>query len=145
MTHMSHEGNMSGHLSQWLSKSRDQVLPHPSVIFHVKTSTGSPWVAQTLSLLSSMKRGKISSNSVTVEATKFAGFQMSHMCQYIINACCNRAQLTRSLVDAGEGYHLRSFEYEKGPLSLLPIWYSSLSPSCPTWSCIGPTKNPSQT
>jgi hypothetical protein len=51
-------------------KESGRVLPRPSSVFHVKTSTGSPWVARTLSLLSSMKRGKLSSNSATVEATK---------------------------------------------------------------------------
>jgi hypothetical protein len=43
------------------------------------------------------------------------------------------------------GYYLRSTEYENRPLSLLPIQYSSLSPSCPARSRIEPTKNPSLT
>jgi hypothetical protein len=32
-------------------KESGHVLSHPSVVFHAKTSRGSPWVAQTLSLL----------------------------------------------------------------------------------------------
>jgi hypothetical protein len=68
------------------------VLPHHSVVFHMKALTGSPWVARTLSLLSSLKQGKVSSNSVTVEATKFVGPHKSYMRQYKINANCNRAQ-----------------------------------------------------
>jgi hypothetical protein len=32
-------------------KESGQVLPHPSVIFHAKTSRGSLWVVRTLSLL----------------------------------------------------------------------------------------------
>jgi hypothetical protein len=145
MTHMSHEGITSGHLSWGIPKSQDRVLPHPSAAFHVKTSTGSPWVARTLSLLSFVKRGKVSSNSVTNEATKFAGPHKSHMLQYIINACCNRAQPMRSLIDTSGGYHLRSSEYENRPFSLLLIRYSPLSPSCPTQSRIEPTRNTSLT
>jgi hypothetical protein len=131
---MSHEGTMSDHLSWWLSKSWDRVLPHPSAIFHVKISTGSLWVARTLSQCTSMKQGKVLSNSVTIEATKFVGPHISRMRQYIIKACCNGAQLTRSLIDTGGGYHLWISKYENRPLSLLPIWYSPVSPSCPARS-----------
>jgi hypothetical protein len=46
---------------------------------------GHLWVARTLSHYTSMKRGKVSSNSTTVEATKFVGPHKSCMCQYIIN------------------------------------------------------------
>jgi hypothetical protein len=69
-------------------KESGRILPHPSAVFHAKTSPGSPWVTQTLSLLSSVKRGKVLFNSMTVEATKFVGFHIAHMHQYIINACC---------------------------------------------------------
>jgi hypothetical protein len=65
-------------------KESGQVLPHPSVIFHVKISMSSPWVAQTLSQCIFVKRGKVSSNSAIVEATKFVGPHKSHMRQYII-------------------------------------------------------------
>jgi hypothetical protein len=126
-------------------KESGQVLPCPSVIFHTKTSTGSPWVARTLSHCTSVKRGKLSSNSVIVEAFKFVGPHKSHMHQNIINACCNGAQPTQSLIDTGGGYHLWSFEYENRPFSLLPILYSPLSPSCSARSCIEPTRNPSLT
>jgi hypothetical protein len=66
-------------------KQSGRVLPRPSAVFHVKTSMGSLWVAQTLSQCTSVKRGKVSSNLVTVEATKFARPHKSRMCQYIIN------------------------------------------------------------
>jgi hypothetical protein len=82
-------------------KESGQVLPCPSVVFHVKNWPGSPWVAQTLFLLSSMKRGKVSSNSATVESTKFVGFHIACMRQYIINTYCNRAQSTRSWINTG--------------------------------------------
>jgi hypothetical protein len=54
-------------------KESGQVLPHPSAVFHVYASTDTPWVDQTLSNCTPMKRGKVSSNSTTDEATKFAG------------------------------------------------------------------------
>jgi hypothetical protein len=82
---------MSGHLSRRLSKSQDWVLRHPSDVFHMKTLMGSPWVARTLSYCTTVKQGKASSNSATVEAIKFAGPHKSRMRQYKINACCNRA------------------------------------------------------
>jgi hypothetical protein len=68
-------------------KESGQVLPHPSVIFHTYASVDKPWVARTLSHCTPMKRGKVSSNSVTHEATKFVGLQKSRMRQYIIKAC----------------------------------------------------------
>jgi hypothetical protein len=55
------------------------------------------------------------------------------------NQCViTRAQPTQSLIDTGGGYHLRSFEHENRPLPDLHIWYSTLSPSCPTQSRIVP-------
>jgi hypothetical protein len=99
---------------------------------------GYPWVAQTLSHYTSVKQDKVSSNSMTVKATKFVGPQKSCMRQYIINACYNRAQPTRSLIDTSSGYHLWSFEHENTPLTILPIRYSPLSPSCPIRSQIVP-------
>jgi hypothetical protein len=97
---------------------------------------GHPWVARSLSDYTSVKRGKVSSNSATVEATKFAGSHKSHMRWYIINVCCNRAQPTQSLIDTGGSYHLRSSEHENTPLAAFPIQYFSLSPSCPARSQI---------
>jgi hypothetical protein len=54
-----------------VTKKPDRVLPHPSAIFHVYASADTPWVAQTLSHYTSVKRGKVSSNSSTYEATQF--------------------------------------------------------------------------
>ncbi len=66
-------------------KESSWVLPHPSAIFHASVSADTSWVAQTLSHCTPMKRGKVSSNSSTHEATKFVGPHKSHMRQYIIN------------------------------------------------------------
>jgi hypothetical protein len=94
-------------------KESGRALRRPSAVFHTKTSPVSLWVAWTLSLLSSAKWGKVSSNSATVEATKFTGLHISHLRQYIINAYSNGAQLTWSLIDTGRGYHFQSSEDEK--------------------------------
>jgi hypothetical protein len=48
-----------------------QVLPRPSAIFQAYASADTPWVAQTLSHCTTVKRGKVSSNSSTHEATQF--------------------------------------------------------------------------
>jgi hypothetical protein len=48
-------------------KELSQVLPRPNVVFHMKTLMGSLWVARTLSLLSCMRRGKLSSNLATIK------------------------------------------------------------------------------
>jgi hypothetical protein len=52
-----------------VTKKLGRVSPRPSVIFHAYASTNTPWVAWTLSHYTSMKRGKVLSNSSTHEAT----------------------------------------------------------------------------
>jgi hypothetical protein len=52
-------------------KKSGWVLPRPSVIFHVYASANTPLVAQTLSHYTPVKQGKVSSNSLTHEATQF--------------------------------------------------------------------------
>ncbi len=89
-----------------MTKKLGRVLPHTSVIFHAYASADTPWVARTLSHYTSVKRGKVSSNSSTHEATKFAGPHKSHMHQYIIKCLFIRTQPTWALIDTGGGYHL---------------------------------------
>jgi hypothetical protein len=67
-------------------KELGRVLPHPSACLTRDNLDEHPWVAHTLSQCTSIKWGKVSSNSVTVDATKFAGPHKSYMHQYIINA-----------------------------------------------------------
>jgi hypothetical protein len=57
-----------------VTKKPGQVLPRPNAIFHAYASVDTPWVAQTLSQCTPMKRGKVSSNSSTHEATQFGDF-----------------------------------------------------------------------
>jgi hypothetical protein len=54
-----------------VTKKLGRVLPHPSVVFHTYASVDTLWVARTLSHYTSVKRGKVSSNSSTHEATHF--------------------------------------------------------------------------
>jgi hypothetical protein len=86
-------------------KESSRVLPRPSAIFHAKISMGSSWVTRTLSLCTSVKRGKVSSNSTTVKATKFVGPHKSRMCQYTTQSCSPGPD-DRSLIDTGRGYHI---------------------------------------
>jgi hypothetical protein len=68
-------------------KESGQVLPHPSACLPRDNLNGHLWMAHTLSQCTSITRGKVSSDSATVKATKFAGAYTSCMHQYIINAC----------------------------------------------------------
>jgi hypothetical protein len=56
-------------------KESGRVLPRPSTIFHAYVSVDTPWVTQTLSHYTPVKRGKVSSNLMTHEATQFARSQ----------------------------------------------------------------------
>jgi hypothetical protein len=81
---------------------------------------GYPWVAHALSLLSSMRYGMVSSNSVTNEATQFAGLHISCMRQYIIKCLFIRTQPMRVLIDIGGRYNLRSSELTTAPSLTFP-------------------------
>jgi hypothetical protein len=52
-------------------KKWGRVLPHPRAVFHMYASAGTPWVAQTLSHCTPVKRGKVPSSWSTHEATLF--------------------------------------------------------------------------
>jgi hypothetical protein len=90
---------------------------------------GHPWVARTLSHYISMKWGNISSNLVTVEATKFAGPHKSRMCQYIINLVPRGQTIGPQLTQVGATTsELRI--WHQTTLNL-PIQYSPQPPSWP--------------
>jgi hypothetical protein len=82
-------------------KELDRILPRPSDISHMKTSMGSPWVTRTLSYYTSMKWGKVSSNSATIKVTKFVGPHKSCMWQYIINLIHQSQTTGPQLTQAG--------------------------------------------
>jgi hypothetical protein len=94
--------------------------PYPSAVFHVKTLSGSPWVAR---ILSQCHPWSTVGCHPTQWPSKLLNLQdpINPVCASTQhNACCNRAQPTRSLIDTGGGYHLRCFEYENKPLSTFP-------------------------
>jgi hypothetical protein len=80
-------------------KESSRVLPHPSAVFHAYASVDTPWLARTLS------HCKVSSNSVTHDATQFVGPHKSHMRQYTIQTYSPGPD-DRSLINTGGGYHL---------------------------------------
>jgi hypothetical protein len=92
------------------------------------------WVAHTLSQSTSWRYGRVSSNSATVEATKFAGPHKYHMHQYIIELVhwAKRSILNR----LRQTIPPSKLQIWKFSTLNLPIRYSPLSPNCPTWSHI---------
>jgi hypothetical protein len=96
-----------------------QVLPHTSAIFHTYALADTPWVPQTLSHCRLVKRGKISSNLLTHEATLF-GDSISLVCASTFKCLLNRAQPTRALIDTGGGYHLGAQNLRSRPPSSFP-------------------------
>jgi hypothetical protein len=105
--------------------------PYPSVIFHAKTSMGSPWVAQTLSQCHLW-------STVGCHPTQWPSKLLSFWdpinliwASTQLNACCNKAQSAWSLIDTGGGYHLRSSEYENKLLSTFLSGILYFPPSCP--------------
>jgi hypothetical protein len=88
-------------------KESGWVLHHPYAVFHTYASADTLWVARALSYCTPVKRGKVSSNLLTHEATKF-GDSMSRMCQYI------QVLVHQSLTDTDLNRHRRG----------LPPWSS---------------------
>jgi hypothetical protein len=63
---------MSGNSSRRLSNSRAKPTLPLVHVFHVYASVDTPWIAHALSRVSPVRYGRVSSNSATVEASKFA-------------------------------------------------------------------------
>jgi hypothetical protein len=95
--------------------------PYPSDVFHVYATADTPWVGQTLSHCTSVKSSGVSSNTATVEATKFVGPHKSHMHQYIIKCLFIWTQPARALNDTGGGYHLGALNLRSRLLSTFPF------------------------
>jgi hypothetical protein len=106
-------------------KESGRVLPRPSAVFHPYALADTPWMAQTLSHCTPVKRGKVSSNSSTHKATKFVN-SICPVCVSIFKCLFNRTQPTQALTDIGGGYHLgapnfRSDHSSSFPSSILPF------------------------
>jgi hypothetical protein len=63
-------------------------------VSHAYASVDTLWVAHALSLLSSMRYGRLSSNSVTDKASKFVGPKKISYVQYITQSLFIRSQPT---------------------------------------------------
>jgi hypothetical protein len=90
-----------------VSKKPCRVLPRSSAIFHGYASVDIPWVARTLSHYTSVKCGKVSSNSLMHEVTQFGDsicpvYVGTFKCLFI------QTQLMRASIDRGGGYHLKA-------------------------------------
>jgi hypothetical protein len=90
-----------------VTKKLGRVLPHPSAVFHAYASADIPWVAWTLSHYTSVKWGKVSSNSSKYEATQF-GDSICLVCVSTFKCLFIRTQSTHALLDIGRGYHLEA-------------------------------------
>jgi hypothetical protein len=76
-------------------------------IFHAYASTDTPWVAHALSHYTPVRYARISSISVTHDATQFGDsicpiYISTFKCLFI------QTQPTWALTDTGEGYHLEA-------------------------------------
>jgi hypothetical protein len=102
-----------------VTKKSGRVLPHRSVVFHTYASMDKPWVARTLSHYTSVKRGKVSSNSLTHEATQFVGphkisYALVHNSNLLIGV--RRSVLNRHR----RGYHLGAPNFRSDHSSFFP-------------------------
>jgi hypothetical protein len=84
-------------------KESGQVLPHPSVVFHASALANIPWVAQTISHCTPVKRGKVSFNPLTHEATKFEDCKCP-ICVSRFKCLLIQTQPMRALTDIGRVY-----------------------------------------
>jgi hypothetical protein len=107
------------------AKKSGWVIPRPSAIFHVYAPADTPWLAWTLSHCTPVKRGKVSSNSLTYEATKFGDY-ICPICVSTFKCLFIQTQLTWALIDTDRDYHLgdlnfRSDHSSSFPSSILPF------------------------
>jgi hypothetical protein len=112
-------------------KKSGRVLPRPSVVFHAYASTDTLWVARTLFHCTPVKRGKISSNSSTHEATKF-GDPTCPVCISTFKCLFIWAQPTWALTDTCGGYHLGAPNFRSDHASSFPssiLLFSLIAPS----------------
>jgi hypothetical protein len=108
--------------------------PYPSVIFHAKTSTGSPWVVRTLSQCHpwstvgyrpTQRSSKLLSlwDPINLVCASIKSILFTRARQSVLNR--HRRALPPS----------KLWIWKQSTLNL-PVWYSPLSPNCPAWSHI---------
>jgi hypothetical protein len=111
-------------------KESGRVLPRPSAVFHAYASVDTTWVARTLSHCTPVKRGKVSSNLSTHEATKFQD-SLCLVCVSTFKCMFITAQSTRALTDRGWGYHLGAPNFRLDHSSSFPSCILSFPLICP--------------
>jgi hypothetical protein len=123
-TQVSHGGNTTTIVHDAVKES-GQVLPHRSAIFHSYASADTLWMAWTLPHCTPLKRGKVSSNPSTHEATKIGDY-ICIVCVSTFKCLFIRAQPMRTLTNAGGGFHLGALNFRSDhpssfPSSILPF------------------------
>jgi hypothetical protein len=106
-------------------------------IFHAYALADTPWMAHALSRVAPIRYGRVSSNSVTIKASKFVGphkipYALVHNSNLLIRA--RRSVLNRHMQELPHW----SSEFQIKSLILLPIQYSPFSSNCPARSPIMP-------
>jgi hypothetical protein len=107
-------------------------------VFHAYDSADTPWVAHALSHCTTIRYGRIASNSAAHNDTQFG--------DSICPVCASTFQMLVHLDSTDQGLNRHrwrvppwSSEYQIRPLPFLPIQYPPFSPNCPTRSLIMPT------
>jgi hypothetical protein len=121
-----------------VTKKTGRVLPSPSSIFHMYASVDTLWVAQTLPHCTLVKRGKVSSNSLTHEATQF-GDSICPICVSTFHMLVYSEPTDADLNRHRRGLPPWSSEFMIQTTLNLPVLYSPLSRKYPTRSPIMPT------
>jgi hypothetical protein len=103
-----------------VAKTSSRVLLRPNAFFHVYASVDTPWVSQTLSHYTSMKWGKVSSNSSTHEATHF-GDSICPICVSTFQMLVQHGSTDAGLNQHRWGLPPWSSKYQVRPLPFLPI------------------------
>jgi hypothetical protein len=120
-----------------MTKKPGRVLPRPSAVFYAYVSMDTPSVVRTLSHCTPVKQGKVSSNSLTHEATQFRDF--------ICPTCDSTFQMLVHLdsIDVGINPHRQGLPFWSSEFMIqitlnFSIQYSSFFPNCIAWSHIKP-------
>jgi hypothetical protein len=138
--HNTHRPRRHPEWQQFMTTIKESSRAHLTQVhvFHAYASADTLWMAHALSRVSSMRCGRLSSNSVTVKASKFAG---SHKIPY---APVHNSNLLTEAKRSVLNWHRHwlppwSSEYQIRPLLFLPIQHSPYFPNCPARSPIMPT------
>jgi hypothetical protein len=114
-----------------VTKKSGRVLPRPSAVFHVYVLPDIPWVARTLSHFTSVKWGKVSSNSSKYETTQFGNF-ICPVCISTFKCLFIQTQPTWALINTSRDYHLEALNIRSDHSPSFPssiLHFSLIAPS----------------